>query len=86
MKASAKSNLRKHGIDFRDAARVFDGPLVTVEHTRADYGELRFVALGLLDGFVVSLAYTERNDKVRIISIRKAMKHEARFFFSQVGN
>ena len=81
-----ESNLRKHGIDFRDAPRVLDGPLVTVEDTRANYGESRFVALGLLDGFVVSLAYTEQNDKVRIISIRKAMKHEACFFFSQIGN
>jgi uncharacterized DUF497 family protein len=80
-----KLNLAKHGLDFRDAAAIFDGPLVTVEDTRADYGEPRYVALGLLEGFVVSLAYTERDDQIRIISIRKALKHEARFFFSQIG-
>jgi uncharacterized DUF497 family protein len=43
------------------------------------------VALGLLADIVVSLVYTERGDQVRIISIRKALKHEARFFFSQIG-
>ena len=53
-------NLAKHGIDFRDAGIIFDGPLVTVEDTREDYGERRYVALGLLAGVVVSLAYSER--------------------------
>jgi len=78
-------NLAKHSVDFRDASEIFDGPLVTVEDTREDYREPRYVALGLLQGVVVSVAYTERRDEVRIISIRKALKYEARFFFSQVG-
>ncbi len=78
-------NLAKHSVDFRDASEIFDGPLVTVEDTREDYREPRYVALGLLQGVVVSVAYTERRDEVRIISIRKALKHEARFFFSQIG-
>jgi uncharacterized DUF497 family protein len=49
------------------------------------YGEPRYVALGLLEGVVVSLVYAERNDQVRLISIRKALKHETRFFLSQIG-
>ncbi len=80
-----KSNLAKHGIDFRDATAIFEGPLVTVEDTREDYGEPRYVALGLLEGVVVSLVYAERNDQVRLISIRKALKHETHFFLSQIG-
>jgi uncharacterized DUF497 family protein len=36
-----KLNLAKHGIDFHDATIIFDGPLVTVEDTREDYGEPR---------------------------------------------
>ena len=80
-----KLNLAKHGVDFRDAPAIFDGPLVTVEDTREDYGESRYIALGVLHGVVVSVAYTERRDEIRIISIRKALKHEARSFFSQIG-
>jgi len=48
-------NLAKHGIDFHDAEMIFDGPLVTVEDTREDYGEPRYVALGFLVDVVVSL-------------------------------
>ena len=81
-----KFNLAKHGIDFRDAEKIFDGPLVTVEDVRQDYGEPRYVSLGLLEGIVVSMVYTERGDTVRIISMRKALKHETRFFFSQIRN
>jgi uncharacterized protein len=80
-----KLNLAKHGVDFRDAPSIFDGPLVTVEDTREDYGEPRYNALGLLHGVVVSVTYTERRDEVRLISIRKALKHETHFFLSQVG-
>ena len=80
-----KLNLAKHGIDFHDAASIFDGPLVTVEDMREDYGERRYVALGFLADVVVSLTYTERGDRIRIISIRKALKYETRFFFSQIG-
>lgn len=80
-----RANLAKHGIDFRDAARIFDGPLVTVEDTRELYDEPRYVALGLLEGVVVSVGYAERRDGARIISIRKALKHETRFFFSQIS-
>ena len=80
-----KLNLAKHGVDFRDASVIFDGPLIAVEDTREDYGEPRYIALGLLYGVVVSVAYTERRDEVRIISIRKALKHEARYFLSQIG-
>jgi uncharacterized DUF497 family protein len=65
--------------------RIFDGPLVTVEDSRESYGEPRYVALGLLEDVVVSIAYTERHDEVRIISIRKALKHESHFFSSQIS-
>lgn len=78
-------NLAKHGVDFRDVARIFEGPLVTVEDTREDYGERRYAALGLLEGHVVSVVYTERGDRIRLISMRKALKHETRLFFSQIG-
>jgi uncharacterized DUF497 family protein len=63
---------------------IFDGPLVTAEDDREDYGERRFVALGLLGDVVVSLAYAERGDRVRVVSIRNAPKHEALYYLAQV--
>lgn len=80
-----KLNLQKHGIDFCDADAVFDGPTITVEDKRLSYGEQRLVTLGILNGIVVSMTYTERKDQLRIISIRKALKHEARYYLSQIA-
>jgi uncharacterized DUF497 family protein len=44
--AKRQSNLHKHGIDFVDAARIFDGPFVETEDLRRDYGERRYQAFG----------------------------------------
>ena len=84
--AKRRVNLRKHGIDFRDAPKIFRGFTLTAEDDREFYGEQRFLTLGLLEDQVVSVAHTERGKDIRIISIRKAMKHEARFYFSQITN
>jgi uncharacterized DUF497 family protein len=78
------ANLRKHGIDFRDAPKIFRGFTLTAEDDREAYGERRFLTLGLLEDQVVSVAHTERGEDIRIISIRKATKNEARFYFSQI--
>jgi uncharacterized DUF497 family protein len=77
------ANLEKHGIDFVDAEKIFAGHTLTAEDTREAYGEPRFLTLGLLHGEVVSVTHTPREDDDHIISIRKATKHEARFYFSQ---
>jgi uncharacterized DUF497 family protein len=82
--AKRRANLRKHGIDFVDAERIFSGFTLTAEDSREAYGERRFLTLGLLEDQVVSVAHTERGENIRIISIRKATKHEARFYFTQI--
>jgi uncharacterized protein len=84
--AKRRANLRKHGIDFVDAPKIFAGLTFTAEDAREPYGEHRFLTLGLLEDQVVSVAHTERGDEIRIISIRKAARHEARFYFSQITN
>jgi uncharacterized protein len=83
--AKRRLNLKKHGIDFRDADEIFDGPTVTAEDDRSAYGEQRLVSLGVLNGVVVSMTYTERNGDMRIISIRKALKHETRTYLSKIS-
>ena len=78
------SNLREHGLDFVDAPRVFEGLTYTYEDDRYAYEEQRFITLGLLAGIPVSIAHTESEDEIRIISFRKATSREAKRFFSQV--
>jgi uncharacterized DUF497 family protein len=77
-------NLKEHGLDFIDAPRVFEGLTFTYEDDRIAYGEQRFITLGLLAGVPVSVAHTESDDEIRIISFRKATGREARRFFSEV--
>lgn len=72
----ASSNLRKHGVDFADAATVFeDERALTIEDDR--HGEDRFVTLALdAQGRLLAVAYTLRGDRIRIISARKATRSE----------
>jgi hypothetical protein len=82
--AKRKRNVEQHGLDFVDAPRVFDGPTYTYEDDRFDYSEQRFVTLGILDEFVVSIVHTETSRVIRIISLRKATKHEQAIFFKNI--
>ena len=77
-------NLKAHGLDFIDAARVFEGAAYTFEDDRFDYSEQRFETLGLLAGIPVSIVHTETAHEVRVISFRKATKREAEIYFNQV--
>ncbi len=80
------ANLRKHGIDFIDVPVVFDADIVTVGDDRFSYGEQRFVTFGLLQGIVVAIVHTEREEFTRIISARKATKYEQQIYFEQISN
>jgi uncharacterized DUF497 family protein len=84
--AKRLSNLRKHGIDFTDVPAVFDGDIITVKDDRANYGEQRFVTLGLLQGRVVAIVHLELEHSTRIISARKATKYERKIYFEQLSN
>lgn len=81
-----QSNIRKHGFDFADAPHVFEGVTLTVPDERNDYGELRLVTFGLINGIVVVVAHTEEGESIRIISMRKATRHETKAFFDQIGH
>ena len=82
--AKRQSNRQRHGIDFADVIQVFDGYTITTEDKRFDYGEIRYLTLGMLQNFVVVLVvHTDReNNTIRIISARKATKHEQKRYFS----
>lgn len=79
-------NLREHGFDFVDARRVFAGPTLTFEDDRFAYQERRFVTLGLVEGIPVSIVHTEKPSEIRIISFRKATRHEADLLFQSLSH
>ena len=79
-----RANIKLHGFDFLDAQKVFDGPTFTFEDDRFDYGEQRFVTLGLLEGLPVSIIHTETMERIHVISFRKATKHETEIFFRNI--
>ena len=51
-------NLKKHGLDFKDAESVFNGPTSTLEDKRGYQGEQRFNTTGLLGVLVVVITHT----------------------------
>jgi uncharacterized DUF497 family protein len=79
-------NVKKHGVDFNDVPEVFDGDTVTIPDERFDYGENRFIVIGILKNMVVVVVYTERGENIRIISARKATKNEQIYYFQQISN
>ena len=75
--AKRKSNLEKHGLDFKDARLVYDNPeKCTYDSSRQ--GEQRWMdlALAVIRGRLLALIYTERGDNVRVISFRPASREE----------
>jgi uncharacterized DUF497 family protein len=68
--------LAARGLDFEDAALVFEGVTVEVEDTRKDYGEVRIICYGTLAGRMVVVGYTPRGAERHIFSMRKANERE----------
>ncbi len=81
--AKAEANLKKHGIDFREAGTVFDDAgSVAFPDTDHSWGEQRYVLVGVSarDRLLV-VAYVEVNaNLIRIVSARPATSHERRFY------
>ena len=76
--AKEQANRKKHGIDFRTAARVFLDPFAIEFDDLDATRELRFNVIGLVDGRMLFVTYTMRGEVVRIISARGAEPHEKR--------
>jgi len=80
--AKAEANLKKHGVSFATATRVFDDAFAFVEQDIGDdHGEERFIAVGMVEGRLITAIYTERGDRIRIISARKATSNEQRDYY-----
>ena len=75
--AKAAANEAKHGVSFQAAVRAFSDPHgIDVIDETMDYGEIRFSLVAFSSEVLLSVAYTERGEKVRIISARRATRRE----------
>ena len=84
-RAKAEANLFAHGVSFDLAKTVFDDPFAIERlDDREDYGEERFVMIGMTAGnILLFVAYTEREERIRIISARRATQYEQDDYFQQ---
>ena len=82
--AKARSNYTKHGVSFDTAKRAFADPLaVEVLDDSGDYGEERFLLIGMVEGELLSVVYTPRQGRYRLITARRATKDEQDHYFTQ---
>jgi len=74
----AARNLAKHRVSFQEAATVFADPLsMTYDDPDHSVVEQRYITVGVSGrGRVLIVAHTDRGQNVRIISARKATRHE----------
>ena len=80
----AASNADKHGVTFEQARSVFRDPFaIEFLDDRQDYGEDRYILIGMTETNVLVVVYTERQDRNRIISARKAEANERRYYHEQ---
>ena len=79
--AKRAANIRKHGVDFVDAARVLIGNPYTTESHNAGNDEKRLLAIGEQGDQIITVIYTMRGKNFRIISARKARDDEKEKFW-----
>lgn len=74
----AKANLRKHGVSFSHAEQALRDPMAFTMEDPDAIGEQRFVSLGMdALGRVLVVVHTQREERTRVISARKASRGES---------
>lgn len=80
----AQSNLRKHEVSFKQAQEAFRDPFaVEILDDSEDYGEDRYILIAMSKGRLLSIVYTPRNGRFRIISARDATRDEQDHYFEE---
>ena len=74
--AKREKTLSERGLAFADAAEVFAGVTLEIEDTRKDYGEMRVICYGMLEGRMIVVGYTPRGADRHVFSMRKANERE----------
>ncbi|PSB07282.1 hypothetical protein C7B62_20420 [Pleurocapsa sp. CCALA 161] len=77
-----QSNQQKHDISFEEASEIFRYPMYEIADNRQDYGEVRYVGIGRNNQMLVlTVVFTERESRIRIISARRANKNERKLYY-----
>ena len=85
--AKNRTNLRKHGLDLAEAVEMFFGHLLIRPDTREDYGEDRWIGIGITKGRIAFVPSTESSQgTIRIISLRKASNEERKEYEKTIQN
>jgi uncharacterized DUF497 family protein len=80
--AKAAANYKKHGVRFEHAVGAFEDPFALIELDESEeYGQDRFLLTGRAAGGILVVVYTERGERVRIISAREATEYERRNYY-----
>jgi uncharacterized DUF497 family protein len=81
----AQANYHKHGVSFETATKAFGDPFAveTIDPLSPDYGEERIRMVGRADQWLLVVVYTERGDRIRLISARRAIKTEHDDYYRQ---
>ena len=79
----AAANRRKHGVAFSIIENFDWDTALVVSDDRRDYGEPRWLALGMIGHRLYSLAFTIRDDRIRLISLRAASRTERTLYREQ---
>ena len=79
------ANIARHGIDFDEACRIFDGPTLEQVDDRQDYRETRIAAIGTVEGRELYVVYTMRGERCRMISARRANRYERQAYHRAFG-
>jgi uncharacterized DUF497 family protein len=80
----AAANWRSHGVAFHQAIKAFLDPFaIEWIDDRENYGEERINLLGMCGGVLLHVTYIERGNHIRIISARRAVKHEQDHYFRE---
>ena len=79
--AKNHANIRKHGVGFETAIRIFEGPIASWIDRRKDYGEDRHISIGRADHTaLIVVAHTDRDGRIRLISARPASRKERQVY------
>ena len=85
--AKNAENVKKHGLSLKEAVAIWEGESLEVEEiARSEDGEKRSATMGWVNNRIYVAIWTQRGEKIRLISVRRARKNEEKVFHEKIQN